>query len=566
MTRMRILCGTIAVAILAVFSLAATANARTAFTAEFRDGLSEWKRDAQGVVLSVENFSGEDALVVRRDPNFAKKGTEWSMIGKSFPVTPGNRLAVTVRARSSFKDLRFCRGYNGNYLTGIYWYDRDGRRMRLPHGFGYELKADGWCWTVSSAVVPEGAANARLSIGMDKPDFTSNDWFAVSSARVDEWRPDDSGSTTALRDDGAVLVDGKPFFPIGIYAILPCERNGNSIDTALRDLKAAGFNMVHRTRPTPEDENEEFLSLADKHGLKVMAMPMPKYESDIVGDSLVAKQMRHPSVLAWYVADDTASHAGPEEVAWRTKVCKAYDPARLTLQADFLLIGWANNRYERYVNSTDIFLPEVYPVSVNTVYPDGGEVAEVVRDMKATRAAIVAAGSPVKSVWPIIQHFEGWGAWKRFPTFAELRAMCWESIIHGGNGIVWYVYHAKNGKGRGVVSSDEHWREITAMSSEISALSGDLLTRTAEEQPEVDVLSGPDKDCFGHPSVSVLLKTGESPLLATVNATTNKVTAALRIKGFRKADLVGGGAALDASDGIRDEWGPYGVRLYRLSR
>lgn len=144
--------------------------------------------------------------------------------------------------------------------------------------------------------------------------------------------------------------------------------------------------------------------------------------------------------------------------------------------------------------------------------------------------------------------------------------MCWESIIHGGNGIVWYVYHAKNGKGRGVVSSDEHWREITAMSSEISALSGDLLTRTAEEQPEVDVLSGPDKDCFGHPSVSVLLKTGESPLLATVNATTNKVKAALHIKGFRKAEPVGGGAVLDASDGIKDEWGPYGVRLYRLSR
>ena len=59
---------------------------------------------------------------------------------------------------------------------------------------------------------------------------------------------------------------------------------------------------------------------------------------------------------------------------------------------------------------------------------------------------------------------------------------------------------------------------------------------------------------------------GESPLLATVNATTNAVKAVVRVKGFRRAEAIGGGRALDATNGISDEWKPYGVRLYRLGK
>ena len=49
----------------------------------------------------------------------------------------------------------------------------------------------------------------------------------------------------SLRDDGMVLVKGKPFFPIGMYAVSPYDFNSNSLDVAVRDLKKAGLNMVH---------------------------------------------------------------------------------------------------------------------------------------------------------------------------------------------------------------------------------------------------------------------------------------------------------------------------------
>ena len=48
-----------------------------------------------------------------------------------------------------------------------------------------------------------------------------------------------------LRDDGITLIDGKPFFPIGAYAVSRREFNGNDLDRAFRDLKAAGFNFAH---------------------------------------------------------------------------------------------------------------------------------------------------------------------------------------------------------------------------------------------------------------------------------------------------------------------------------
>ena len=138
--------------------------------------------------------------------------------------------------------------------------------------------------------------------------------------------------------------------------------------------------------------------------------------------------------------------------------------------------------------------------------------------------------------------------------------------IQGGNGIVWYVYNSKSGHGRGVVCEDRHWKEMTTVSAEIAAFTGDLLSRTAPDQPQVEILSGPARDYYGFKPVSVLLKTGDAPLLATVNAATNAVKAVVRVRGFSRAEVLGEGRALDATDGIVDEWGPYGVRLYRLHR
>ena len=538
-----------------------SSDAKTVFNADFKTGLPGWKVSNSKTAVTVESIRGENAFVVRREKDAEGKGTYWNVVGEKFPVVPGRRISVFVRACSSFKTLRTCRGFNRTYITALRWFDGDGKMLPIPFGYGYDLTENAWRYTVEGTTVPEGAVTARMEFGFDLPDFTTNDYFAVSKAYVEMSDPTESASTSSLRDDGTVLVEGEPFFPIGIYHVCECERNGNSVETAFRDLKAAGFNMVHRHKA--DISEADFISLADRYGLKVFQVPAPSYKRDFVEESNIAAYRSHPSVIAWYLADDTAGYSTPEEVMFRHRIAKALDPNRLTLQADFVMMDGSNCRYPRYVHTTDVYLPEIYPVFWKN--PQGSEVSEVVRDMKRIRREIAEAGNPLKSIWPIIQHFDGWG-WQRFPTFAELRAMSWESIVHGGKGIVWYVYHSRSGRGRGVVVSDEYWNNMTGVSSEIASFKDDLVARTAAEQPEVEILSGPSKDFYGFAPVSVLLKSGDSPLLATVNAATNAVKATIRVKGFRTAEVIGKGVTLDATNGISDEWEPYGVRLYRLTK
>jgi len=500
--------------------------AAVVFEASFAKGLPGWEQTNGSTTMDCETMAGEAALVVRHSAENPSAGTYWSVRGKPFPVTPGTRLSIIVRAMSTLSDVRALSGYGRCYVNGFCWYDRDGRELTRPFGFGYELDPGKWRNTGAVAEVPAEASTARLSLGMDSPNLGSNDWFAVSSAKViveDVPAPEERLS---LRDDGMLLVGGKPFFPIGIYHVVKCDFNSNSYDRAFRDLKAAGFNLVHRASPAPFEETEEFLTAAERLDLKVFIPPVVSLSGDFVQGNRELDLMHHRSILAWYLADDTASNTTPEQLAYRNMICKTLDPTRLTLQADPVMSGGSNNRYDLYVHFTDLFLPEIYPARGNEEL--ACEVSEVVRDMEEIRGSIVRAGCPVKGIWPIIQHFDGWG-WKRFPTFAEMRAMSWASIVHGANGITWYVYHSLSGRGRGVVSSPERWDEMTRVSREIAAVQESLADRDAAVQPTVEILEGPKTDFYGFPSETAGLKGGNEPLLIAVHATTNAVTARLTI-------------------------------------
>lgn len=552
-------------------------SATVVYEAPIKEGLPGWKVEnyREASAFSVERSGSSEILVVGRSTSVTNGGSAWQLTGEPFAVRPGQRVTVELRARSTFRELRFWNGFRGHYVTAILWQDAQGNRLGLPEGFGIELSEGRWCDTYFGSTVPEGAASACLALGWDAPDFKPDDRFEVARARVHVTDPAPVGSRVSLRDDGMALVGGKPFFPIGIYAVGKCEFNGNSYDTAFRDLKAAGFNMVNRVSAMPVDDNEEFLSAADRQGVFAFVMPGKKLRSkenyvapaeDDFGEHLVFDQEKgHPCVLAWYLADDTAMHHTPEEVYRRHRIVKAFDPDRLTFQADPVLVGDANCRYAPFVPATDVFLPEIYPVYEKE--PKGDAVSCVIRDMEAVRAARKASGLTSKAVWPIIQHFDGWTSWQRFPTFAELRAMSWASIVHGANGITWYVYHSASGRGRGVVDAPGKWEEISSVTREISAVKDDLVLRDAAVQPTVGVVEGPQKDHYGFSSVTALLKDGENPLLIAVNATTNAVRATIGVTGFSSVKALGEDRSVSVgASGLADLFEPYAVRLYRLGK
>ena len=367
-----------------------------------------------------------------------------------------------------------------------------------------------------------------------------------------------------IRKDGAILIDGKPFFPIGVYAVCKREFNGMNFDKAFADLKAGGFNTAHTYGSARTENFEEFLAAAEKYDFKLYIasrfsanqMDSAKYLMDVV------RERHHPAILSWYLADDTAGYCGPEELKALNDAIHAIDKAHLTSQADGVG-GPENSRYRAYVNSTDIFLPEIYPVRRDT--PSELAVPEVIRDMKVIQEDLAANGNPNKSIWPIIQYFDGWGAWERFPTYEELRCMSYLCIIHGGNGITWYTYGGFN-KNHGVTSTPERWKNICTVATELKALQDVFLTECNECPFTVAVTAGPAKNAMNYDSISVLYKrVGDKQYLICANSAKAGVMASFKVNGATSCDVWFENRKVTVSGGVfEDSFTPYAVHVYEL--
>ncbi|MDO5565200.1 MAG: hypothetical protein Q4G59_00990, partial [Planctomycetia bacterium] len=363
-----------------------------------------------------------------------------------------------------------------------------------------------------------------------------------------------------LRDDGMTLIDGKPFFPIGLYGVMKREFNNFDIDKAFKDLKAAGFNFAHSYSMSRTDE---FLAAALKYDFKLWSVAR---EPD---ERFIEIERNHPAIIAWYLGDDTSANTLPSELYDRDDAVKSLDPTRISTQADG--VGALNpiSNYLDYVHGTDNFLPEIYPVHTLDTEEGNRCVARVVFDMERCRSDIAEAGAPVKSLWPIVQYFKGWG-WMRFPTMQELRGMSFASIVHGAHGITWYTYGGTVDVKRkkfnyGVTTTPETWNNISTLATQIKTISPALLERTPKEQPVVEMLSGPKKDYYGNPSVTCLLKKHDGyTYVIAVNASHEPVDATLATPGSGRVEVLFEDRNVSFENGqIRDAFKGHDVHVYK---
>ncbi len=366
-----------------------------------------------------------------------------------------------------------------------------------------------------------------------------------------------TGNRVTLRADGTVLLNQKPFFPVGIYSVSKKAFNSNSFDRAFAELRDNGFNVAHTYGSARNKNFREFMDAAERHDIRLFIASRKSancMDMRVVLED-VARERSHPALLAWYLADDTSSHVTPQDLTQLSAAIRAIDPDRITVQADG--VGKPpHSNYADFVDATDGFLPELYPIR------GADDVPQIITDMQTLRADIQAAGNPVKTVWPIIQYFEGWG-WPRFPTPDELRAMSFLALIHGANGITWYTYGG-HGENHGATHTAETWRTMCEVSKEISALQAIMLSETAATPP-VSVIAGPPRDSQGHPAISVLAKRYQGKLyLLCANSSKAEVQVTLPLKDARTVtDLQAPKRKLlFANGGLTDTFKPYGVRVY----
>lgn len=372
-----------------------------------------------------------------------------------------------------------------------------------------------------------------------------------------------------LRDDGVTMIDGKPFFPIGIYNVSKQDFNGHNLDKALADLKEAGFNFINHYPPKRNLDFQEFLDAAKKYDFKVFISGgggandsnLERIAGHIAADRL------HPAVIAWYIADDTATYNSPEQIRERTALVRDLAPHLITAHADAPF--WENkSRFRQYTTAAPAFLPELYPVRKNTQKDAETSVATIIRDMEECLRDIRLTGAAPVALWPIIQYFKGYASWERFPTAAELRAMSYASLIHGANGITWYTYRSTPKDGNfGVTASPEHWDNICKLATEIKLLTPILIERDAEKQFVPRIVSGPTKNTLGGASITARTKNHAGKIyLFSVNSTTKNVRAEFSAPGIVSGKDYLTNTTVSISKGrFSEEFAPYEVKIFELN-
>jgi hypothetical protein len=234
--------------------------------------------------------------------------------------------------------------------------------------------------------------------------------FVVLTALVFPTSSLGAASVVGFGSDGTCQVNGKPFFPIGIWVY--------SLDPAIMaDLHEHRFNTIVGQGFKAAD-----LPLIEKHGM--MCVPMAT-------DEFVEAARNSASLLAWYLIDEPEEHGtSPEEVARLYKTLKEKEPTHPIGITHCQLIGPG-----KYIGSCDFTMTDVYPVTRDRDWP-----------LKAVGQYTAGPRKVHGPYWPnftFIQTFGGpetdGGIWAQ-PLPSEVRFMAFNALVHRANGILYFSY------------------------------------------------------------------------------------------------------------------------------
>jgi len=338
-----------------------------------------------------------------------------------------------------------------------------------------------------------------------------------------------------IEPNNVCYVDSKPFFPVGMYMVT-WPFNKEQVLECVRNLAAAGFNTAHLGCKDFNDF-QEILDEAQRLGLKVIV-------EGLLDMKTVERFKDHPAVLAWNPGDEPDGGGVPaSEVGRRIDVIKGIDPNRVTYTT--LCIP---DQYRTYAPVTEVFSLDPYPVHQgNHNLSAVGECVDRARD----------AVQQEKPLWVVPQCFGGYSSWD-VPSPAEERSMTYQALIHGANGLVYYVY--QDGL-FDVLQHPELWAEMKTLVAEVKALSPVLL---GAAYGGVRFRAGRNGMVHG-----LAARDGGSLYLITVNAEDEEAgRVELSVKGLPasgEAEVLFEGRSVGVVDGkIRDSYGPCASHTYKV--
>lgn len=366
------------------------------------------------------------------------------------------------------------------------------------------------------------------------------------------------------------IVDGRPFFPLGMY----WSPDTLSISNSLERYTTGPFNCLqtYELSMTPE-----ILDRYWAHGLRVIASVKDIYApvegAQRIGFNppeirtrtdetnyirrVVERCRNHPALLAWYTCDEI-----PEEyhdrLLDRHSLMHELDPEHPT----FVCICHPGSS-RTFMDSADVIGVDPYPVpgtdDQNRILPPGlgkvwmaGDFAQTVKDGMLD----------FLPTWHVPQAF----AWKwekrgermdeRFPTTGELRNMAWQMIAVGANGILFYSYGQMLRCWESADIKEEYFRRTCEVAREIRAQVPILML-----DPGPAVTDKPER---------VRVRTwrdGDAAYALVCNTHPEPRRGAVRIEGgWRAASSVFGECATFVDDALVLDMPSLGIAIVKLKR
>ena len=328
-------------------------------------------------------------------------------------------------------------------------------------------------WTIEFPAVGLPVGAYRLVIRLLGPEGDELQSAEHRLTRVaDDFRP-----RCTIDQQGRLVVDGQPFFPLGMYfGAIKAEDLRVFADSKFNCLMAYGS-------PTREQ-----MDLADRHGLKVIYSIKdwyfgsrycpPDIRSVADEEPKIRERVRafrdHPALLAWYLNDELPQSFMPQLDAHQRFV-EEEDPDHPTW-----VVLYQYREVNDYRNSFDVIGTDPYPIGRGPASDAGRWTAETFRQVHGSRPLWQV---PQVFNWANYHRVEAPSDRHRTPTFDEMRSMAWQCIAEGATGLIFYSWYdiQRNPD----VPQPVQWERLKKIAAEIDRYAAVLLS--AEPSPAVCV-------------------------------------------------------------------------------
>jgi hypothetical protein len=282
-------------------------------------------------------------------------------------------------------------------------------------------------------------------------------------------------TTATVGPDGNLLVDGEPFFPIGIIHVSWIgDEQGEKAIPDLELVADAGFNLIQPTVDARPDM-EDFFDVATARGVYVLA-EIPYPPTGPAGFINLWKD--HPAIIGWLIADDfNAPYSGPSynhppaELQARHDEVKSLAPDHLTYASGGSFPGF---RIAEFLGTMDVMGFQSYPIGAQN-FPDEYALQENVDSFDWVSGEIGASGQLFVAN-PQAYKWTG----SRYPTPREGRNLMYAPLLRGVKGILWYAMWEGASRHLPTVAP-ALWADLKLQVAELKSLTPFLLHGTRTE-------------------------------------------------------------------------------------